>query len=223
MGPGQRESTTADDVLNVSTAEEQEVPKEQQKRTAIDVATDDTTLRSRESLSFEEESQPAVPKVVPKKQTARKSSAPPSKRNNQQNDRRKSLNPTKFTPPPHSNSRIINSASKPSRSAQETPRKRRFRPGTKALKEIRKFQKSYNLLIPKLPFSRLIRECAAKFCASDTRFQSAAIMALQEAAEAYLVTLFEDSVLCAIHAKRVTIMPRDMHLARRIRGDLDMY
>ena len=105
-----------------------------------------------------------------------------------------------------------------------TPKKqRRFRPGTRALKEIRKFQKSTNLLIPKLPFSRLIRECALEFCSKDMRFQSAAIMALQEAAEAYLVTLFEDSVLCAIHAKRVTVMPRDMHLARRIRGDLNMY
>eukprot|EP00092_Neocalanus_flemingeri_P105535 GFUD01135295.1.p1 GENE.GFUD01135295.1~~GFUD01135295.1.p1 ORF type:complete len:163 (-),score=38.66 GFUD01135295.1:119-607(-) len=86
--------------------------------------------------------------------------------------------------------------------APGTPRKRRYRPGTRALMEIRKFQKSTNLLIPKLPFSRLMRELAA-----------------QEAAEAYLVTLFEDTVLCAIHAKRVTVMPKDMNLARRIRGE----
>ena len=55
------------------------------------------------------------------------------------------------------------------------------------------------------------------------RFQTAALMALQEAAEAYLVTLFEDSLLCTIHAKRVTLMPRDMALARRIRGDSEVW
>ena len=94
----------------------------------------------------------------------------------------------------------------------------RYRPGTVALREIRKFQKSTELLIRKLPFQRLIREIAGEF-KSDLRFQSQAILALQEAAEAYLVGLFEDTNLCAIHAKRVTIMPRDMQLARRIRGE----
>eukprot|EP00092_Neocalanus_flemingeri_P003016 GFUD01003225.1.p1 GENE.GFUD01003225.1~~GFUD01003225.1.p1 ORF type:complete len:176 (-),score=42.50 GFUD01003225.1:62-589(-) len=102
--------------------------------------------------------------------------------------------------------------------APGTPRKRRYRPGTRALREIRKFQKSTNLFIQKLPFSRLIRETAHQICSADMRFQSAAIMALQEAAKAYLVTLFED-LLCAIHAKRVTVMPKDMILARRIRGE----
>ena len=100
--------------------------------------------------------------------------------------------------------------------------KNKYRAGTRALKEIRKYQKGCDLLIPALPFSRLIREVAQSvlgYSMPDVRFQSAAIMALQEAAEAYLVTLFEDTVLCAIHAKRVTIMPRDMQLARRIRGD----
>jgi len=103
-----------------------------------------------------------------------------------------------------------------------SPRKRKFRPGTKALREIRKYQRSSDLLIPAMPFSRLIREIVQSVLGYNTpelRFQSAALMALQEAAEAYLVTLFEDTVLCAIHAKRVTIMPRDMQLARRIRGD----
>lgn len=57
----------------------------------------------------------------------------------------------------------------------------------------------------------------------ELRFQSAAIMALQEAAEAYLVGLFEDSNLCAIHAKRITIMPKDLQLARRIRGEASPY
>jgi len=94
----------------------------------------------------------------------------------------------------------------------------RFRPGTVALREIRKYQKNTELLIRKLPFQRLVREVAQDF-KSDLRFESHAIMALQEASEAYLVCLFEDTNLCAIHAKRVTIMPRDMQLARRIRGD----
>eukprot|EP01132_Coremiostelium_polycephalum_P011341 gene11341-13888_t len=94
----------------------------------------------------------------------------------------------------------------------------RFRPGTVALREIRKYQKSTNLLIRKLPFQRLVREIAQEF-KTDLRFQSAAILALQEASEAYLVGLFEDTNLCAIHAKRVTIMPKDIQLARRIRGE----
>ena len=94
----------------------------------------------------------------------------------------------------------------------------RYRPGTVALREIRKFQKSTELLIRKLPFQRLVREIATEY-KSDLRFQSQAILALQESAEAYLVGLFEDTNLCAIHAKRVTIMPKDIQLARRIRGE----
>jgi len=94
----------------------------------------------------------------------------------------------------------------------------RYRPGTVALREIRKYQKSTDLLIRKLPFQRLVREIAHDFKA-DLRFQSSAVLALQEAAESYLVGLFEDTNLCAIHAKRVTIMSRDLQLARRIRGE----
>jgi len=120
----------------------------------------------------------------------------------------------------------------------------RYRPGTVALREIRKYQKSTELLIRKLPFQararlnlaarrplvscpgsspdpllqRLVREIAQDF-KTDLRFQSSAILALQEASEAYLVGLFEDTNLCAIHAKRVTIMPKDVQLARRIRGE----
>jgi len=94
----------------------------------------------------------------------------------------------------------------------------RFRPGTVALREIRRFQKSTELLIRKLPFQRLVREIASEF-KNDLRFQSSAVLALQEAAEAYMVGLFEDTNLCAIHAKRVTIMPKDIQLARRIRGE----
>ncbi|XP_029640576.1 histone H3.3-like [Octopus sinensis] len=70
----------------------------------------------------------------------------------------------------------------------------------------------------KIPFQRLVREIAQDF-KTDLRFQSSAVMALQEASEAYLVGLFEDTNLCAIHAKRVTIMPKDIQLARRIRGE----
>jgi len=94
----------------------------------------------------------------------------------------------------------------------------RYRPGTVALREIRKYQKSTELLIRKLPFQRLIREIAQDYKA-DLRFQSSAIMVLQEAAEAHLVGLFQDTNLCAIHAKRITIMPKDIQLARRIRGE----
>ena len=101
----------------------------------------------------------------------------------------------------------------------------RFRPGTVALKEIRRYQKSTELLIRKLPFQRLVREISgdhkvitSPLC-GKVRFQSLAIAALQEASEAYLVGLFEDTNLCAIHAKRVTIMPKDIQLARRIRGE----
>jgi histone H3 len=94
----------------------------------------------------------------------------------------------------------------------------RYRPGTVALREIRRYQKITDVLIRKAPFQRLVREIAQDF-KNDLRFQSPAIMALQEASEAYIVGLFEDSQLCAIHARRVTIMPKDIQLARRIRGE----
>jgi histone H3 len=98
----------------------------------------------------------------------------------------------------------------------------RYRPGTVALREIRRYQKSTELLIRKAPFSRLVREVAQDYgrqMNKDFRFQSTAVLALQEASEAYLIGLFEDTNLCAIHAKRVTIMPKDIQLARRIRGE----
>ncbi|KAL1964194.1 hypothetical protein VTN77DRAFT_7152 [Rasamsonia byssochlamydoides] len=101
-------------------------------------------------------------------------------------------------------------------------RRHRYKPGTVALKEIRKYQRSYDLLIRKLPFARLVREVALELLPAEVgaelRWQSHAIQALQEAAEAFLVHLFEDTNLCAIHAKRVTIMQKDIQLARRIRG-----
>ena len=102
----------------------------------------------------------------------------------------------------------------------------RYRPGVVALREIRRYQKSTDLLIKKLPFQRLVREIAqdpekasSYWESSSARFQSSAVLALQEASEAYLVGLMEDTNLCAIHAKRVTIMPKDIQLVRRIRGE----
>jgi histone H3 len=97
-------------------------------------------------------------------------------------------------------------------------RAHRYRPGTVALLEIRRYQKSTELLIRKQPFQRLVREIALNY-KCDLRFQSSALMCLQEAAEAYIVGLMEDTNLAAIHAKRITILPKDMQLARRIRGD----
>jgi histone H3 len=91
-----------------------------------------------------------------------------------------------------------------------------------ALREIRRYQKSTDLLIRKLPFQRLVREIAQDY-KHDLRFQSSAIQALQESAEAYLVSLFEDTNLCAIHAKRVTIQSKDIQLARRLRGERNIY
>ena len=97
-------------------------------------------------------------------------------------------------------------------------KRHRWRPGTAALREIRRYQKNTELLLRKLPFQRLVREVAQDF-KMDLRFQSHAIAALQEASEAYLVALFEDANLCAIHSKRVTIMTKDLALALRIRGE----
>ena len=92
-----------------------------------------------------------------------------------------------------------------------------YRPGTVALCEIRRYQKLTELLIRKLSFACLVQEIA-QGCKTDLQFQKEAIAALQEASEAYLVGLFKDTNLCAIHAKRVAIMPKDIQLARRIRG-----
>ncbi|KXZ45688.1 hypothetical protein GPECTOR_51g673 [Gonium pectorale] len=104
-------------------------------------------------------------------------------------------------------------------------RKHRWRRGTVALREIRKYQKSTELLIRRAPFQRLVREISNKGGpggTTDFRWRADALEALQEAAEAFMVQMMEDSNLCAIHAKRVTIMEKDMRLAQRMRkiGDL---
>lgn len=114
---------------------------------------------------------------------------------------------------------LATKAARKSAAVEKVHKPHRYRPGTVALREIRKYQKSTDLLIRKLPFQRLVREIAQDF-KLDLRFQSSAILALQEACEAYIVGLFEDSNLCAIHGRRVTVQPRDVQLARRIRGDL---
>jgi len=100
-------------------------------------------------------------------------------------------------------------------------KKRRYRPGTVALREIRKYQASTNLLLRKLPFARLVKQlCQDHFVppGGSLKWRASAIEALQEAAEDYLVRLFEDANLCVLHARRVTLMVRDIQLARRIKG-----
>jgi len=139
-----------------------------------------------------------------------KKSAPPSKPKPR----------TPKTPPATGSKKRKSSGAATPGSAKKT---RKFRPGTVALREIRAYQKSTELLIPRLPFSRLVKEIAQERASSGIRFQSSALMALQEATEAYMVQLFEDTLLCAIHAKRVTVMPKDMNLARRIRGEHTLF
>ena len=87
---------------------------------------------------------------------------------------------------------------------------------TASLLEIRYYQRHVELLIPLLAFSRLVREVASEVSRAPLRFQSAAIKTLQEGSEAYIIGLLEDSQLCTIHAKRRTVMPKDMQLARRL-------
>lgn len=153
---------------------------------------------------------------------------------------RKQPYPQKHTPP-----KVAKPPAKTTPAATTPAKPHRFRPGTGipnkhkttlpllfwicfcfnlsslplvALREIRRYQKTTTLLCRKLPFRKLCREVSQDF-KTDLRFQEAAFEALQEAAEAYLVGLFEDTNLIAIHTKRVTILPKDMQLARRIRGE----
>ncbi|KAL5550076.1 hypothetical protein UlMin_000252, partial [Ulmus minor] len=107
----------------------------------------------------------------------------------------------------------------PKTSQAATPgKKRRFRPGTVALREIRRLQKSVDLIIPAAPFMRTVKEISYQLSPDVTRWTAEALVALQEAAEDFLVVLFSDSMLCAIHAKRVTLMRKDLELARRLGG-----
>ena len=118
----------------------------------------------------------------------------------------------------HPNMRLPLAVKAPRKSDVKKPHRYRPKFSKDALSEIRKYQSSTDLIIRKLPFQRLVREIVREL-KDDYRLQSSAVLALQEAAEAYLCGLFEDTNLCAIHARRVTIMPKDMQLARRIRGE----
>lgn len=96
------------------------------------------------------------------------------------------------------------------------PRKR-YKPGQGVLKEIRRYQKSTDLLLRKLPFSRLVREITEKISPVPIRFQGLAMECLQTSVETYLTQLFEDAYMCTLHAKRVTLFPKDIQLSLRIR------
>lgn len=120
---------------------------------------------------------------------------------------------------------------------RRAPAKRRWRPGTVALREIRKYQKSSDLLIPKAPFARVVREVMEKFFFSSTgrfykaraqgrgitRWSAQALLAIQSAAEEYLVGLMHDGLCAAIHAKRVTLTDKDLRLVRRFRNNSDAF
>jgi histone H3 len=126
-----------------------------------------------------------------------------------------------FTTCTHSHTSFLPSSLPiPTTTASGVSRPHRYRPGTVALREIRKYQRSTELLIRKLPFARLAREITNAVAPEPFRWTAEGLLALQEATEDFIVHLLEDCNLCAIHAKRVTIMPKDMQLARRIRGPI---
>ena len=122
-----------------------------------------------------------------------------------------------------SNSKVskVTKKTAPSAGGVKEKRNHRFRPGTVALREIKRYQKQTTFLLPRAPFQRLVRSICDGID-NDLRFQSQALLAVQEAAEAYMTGLFEDTNLCAIHANRSTIMKKDLDLARRIRGERHM-
>jgi histone H3 len=117
-----------------------------------------------------------------------------------------------------SGSKKVNKVIESSSSSSGVKKPFRFRPGTVALRDIKRYQKGTELLLRKAPFQRLVREIALQG-KEGLRFQASAVLAMQEASEAHMVNLFADTCLCAIHGKRVTIMPKDVQLARRLRGE----
>ena len=116
---------------------------------------------------------------------------------------------------------LASKAQKSNKSNAGVKKPHRYRPGTVALREIRRYQKSADLLIRKLPFARVVKEITYKDveAGKDKRYTATAMLGLQEAAEFQLVGLFENANLCAIHAKRVTVMPKDIQLTRKIKCD----
>ncbi|XP_006880668.1 PREDICTED: histone H3-like centromeric protein A [Elephantulus edwardii] len=128
--------------------------------------------------------------------------------------RRKPVAPTRRPSSP-----VPSTSRQPSTPSSRTPRRPFRRKKSGVLKEIRKLQSSTELLFRRRPFSLVVREVCSKFTRGlDFNWQAQALMALQEAAEAYLVYLFEDAYLLTLHAGRVTLFPKDIQLARRIRG-----
>ena len=113
---------------------------------------------------------------------------------------------------------IAKKAKKATSGAAGAKRTIRFRPGTVALRQIKKLQKGTDLLCQKAPFQRLVRAVAAQQKAG-LRFAATALAALQESTESYIISLLADANLCSLHAKRVTAMPSDLNLARRLRGE----
>jgi len=113
---------------------------------------------------------------------------------------------------------VNKSTKKAAKSAEGGKKKRRFHPGTVALRQIRKLQKSTKVLMRKAPFQRLVRELASGH-KEGLRWQASAVAAVQEATEGYTVGLLSDSNLVALHAKRVTLQVKDIQLARRLRGE----
>ncbi|XP_010266470.1 PREDICTED: histone H3-like centromeric protein HTR12 isoform X1 [Nelumbo nucifera] len=122
------------------------------------------------------------------------------------------------TPAPVENARNKKADAPESSTKRQQHKPHRYRPGTVALREIRRYQKTWTLLIPAAPFIRTVKEISNFYSPEVTRWTAEALVALQEAAEDYLVHLFEDAMLCAIHAKRVTLMQKDWALARRLGG-----
>lgn len=108
--------------------------------------------------------------------------------------------------------------SQPPNAPENLKNKRKYRPGTVALREIKKYQKNTDLVIRKLPFQRLVRDIANDIY-GGAKFQLSALHALQDCAEMYMCNLYTDGQLCALHGKRITLMVKDMQLAKRIRGD----
>ena len=117
---------------------------------------------------------------------------------------------------------------KPAKSTQGTKKptqdtgdkaKRRTRPGKKALREIKMYQRSTDTLLPRAALQRVIKEITQRYF-PDARYSYGAIDAVQQCVESYMIGLFEDTQLCAVHAKRMTVMTKDMRLARRIRGEI---
>ncbi|XP_047159004.1 histone H3-like centromeric protein HTR12, partial [Vigna umbellata] len=115
--------------------------------------------------------------------------------------------PSQQSPVTRSNSRTQQKEPQAAAAAPQTQgkMKKRSKPGTAALREIRRFQRSCELLIPAAPFIRCVKQITHQFSTEVSRWTPEAVIALQEAAEECLVHLFEDGMLCAIHARRVTL------------------